>query len=116
MYDLISSFHPRASSSGTTFPMTATPRLRSESEKGRTREWFLISEKGIVGIIEEPALEMCSTSDRREERRRDQEEMSSVSWSWMREALSSANRARGTGSEPDRLAKTEDMSPSFLGV
>ena len=71
----------------------------------------------MLGMIEEPAVEMSSISERREARRRDQEAMSAASWPWIREDLSSAKRVgRGTASPPEREAKTEEMSPSFFGA
>jgi hypothetical protein len=80
------------------------------------REWFLISEKGMVGMMAEPVVEMCWISERREARSCDQEEMRADSWIWIREDFRVAKRGgRGMASEVDREAKTEEMSPSFLG-
>jgi hypothetical protein len=67
-------------------------------------------------MIAEPTVEMCWISERRAERSRDQEESRACSWLWIREDLSSAKRGgKGTAEELESEAKTEEISPSFLG-
>jgi hypothetical protein len=79
------------------------------------RAWFPMSEKGMVGIMAEPVLEMWFISERREERRRHQEEMRADSWGWIREDFRVAKRGgRGVAWGFEREAKTEEMSPSGL--
>lgn len=96
--------------------MIAAPRLRSDSAKGWMREWFSISEKGMEGMMGEPTLWMCSTSERRVERRRDQDAVIAGSLCAIRCCLMNAKReGRGVASSGEREAKTEEISPSFRG-
>ncbi len=67
-------------------------------------------------MISEPTLDTCSISKWREESRRNQEDVRTSSCDRSREVFSSAKRGgSGTAEELEREAKTEEMSPSFLG-
>lgn len=114
MYSCISFFHPSASSDDTTPLMTAAPLCFRACAKGWMREWLCISSYSMVGMISEPIEAIVSTSERRVERRRDQEAWISGSWLRINDVLMSANReGRGFGSAPERDAKTDEISPSF---
>lgn len=66
--------------------------------------------------MSEPAVAISLISERREERRRDQEATMAGAWGRRRDCFMDAKRAgKGVASVPERDAKTEDISPSFRG-
>ena len=80
------------------------------------REWLWIWSKSMEGIMSEPVVAISLISERREERRRDQEATMAGAWGSRRDCFMDAKRAgKGVASVPEREAKTEEISPSFRG-